>query len=45
MRAREDASSALLNYGFNFFETKRIYAAGQPLTTMRVWKGKRTRSG
>jgi serine-type D-Ala-D-Ala carboxypeptidase (penicillin-binding protein 5/6) len=39
MRAREDASSALLNYGFNFFETKRIYAAGQPLTTMRVWKG------
>jgi len=40
MRAREDASSALLNYGFNFFETKRIYAAGQPLTTMRVWKGK-----
>ncbi len=33
MRAREDASSALLNYGFNFFETKRIYAAGQPLTT------------
>jgi D-alanyl-D-alanine carboxypeptidase (penicillin-binding protein 5/6) len=40
MRAREDASAALLNYGFNFFETKRIYAAGQPLTQMRVWKGK-----
>jgi D-alanyl-D-alanine carboxypeptidase (penicillin-binding protein 5/6) len=40
MRAREDASSALLNYGFNFFETKRIYSAGEPLTTMRVWKGK-----
>jgi serine-type D-Ala-D-Ala carboxypeptidase (penicillin-binding protein 5/6) len=39
MRAREDASAALLNYGFNFFETKRIYAAGQPLTQMRVWKG------
>lgn len=39
MRAREDASSALLNYGFNFFETKRIYAAGQPLTQARVWKG------
>ena len=28
MRAREDASEALLNYGFNFFETKRVYAAG-----------------
>jgi serine-type D-Ala-D-Ala carboxypeptidase (penicillin-binding protein 5/6) len=40
MRAREDASSALLSYGFNFFETRRIYAAGEPLTTMRVWKGK-----
>ncbi|HEX6571515.1 MAG TPA: D-alanyl-D-alanine carboxypeptidase family protein [Steroidobacteraceae bacterium] len=40
MRAREDASAALLNYGFNFFETKRVYAAGQPLTTARVWKGK-----
>jgi len=40
MRAREDASAALLNYGFNFFESKRIYAAGQPLTRTRVWKGK-----
>jgi D-alanyl-D-alanine carboxypeptidase (penicillin-binding protein 5/6) len=45
MRAREEASSALLNYGFNFFETKRIYAAGQPLTTMRVWKGKQDEVG
>ena len=40
MRAREDANMALINYGFNFFETKRLYAAGQPLTTARVWKGK-----
>jgi len=39
MPAREDASAALLNYGFNFFETKRVYAAGQPLTTVHVWKG------
>jgi D-alanyl-D-alanine carboxypeptidase (penicillin-binding protein 5/6) len=45
MRAREDASAALLNYGFNFFETKRIYAAGQPLTTMRVWKGRQDQVG
>ena len=28
MRAREDANAALLNYGFNFFETRRIFAAG-----------------
>jgi D-alanyl-D-alanine carboxypeptidase (penicillin-binding protein 5/6) len=40
MRAREDASAALLAYGFNFFESKRVYAAGQPLTKVRVWKGK-----
>jgi D-alanyl-D-alanine carboxypeptidase (penicillin-binding protein 5/6) len=39
MRAREDANAALLNYGYNFFETKRIFAAGQPLTSVRVWKG------
>jgi D-alanyl-D-alanine carboxypeptidase (penicillin-binding protein 5/6) len=39
MRAREDANMALINYGFNFFETKRLYAAGEPLTTARVWKG------
>jgi serine-type D-Ala-D-Ala carboxypeptidase (penicillin-binding protein 5/6) len=29
MRAREDASAALLGYAFNFFETKRVYAAGR----------------
>ncbi|MGI9246885.1 MAG: D-alanyl-D-alanine carboxypeptidase family protein [Steroidobacteraceae bacterium] len=45
MRAREDASAALLNYGFNFFETRRVYAAGQPLTTTRVWKGKQNDVG
>jgi D-alanyl-D-alanine carboxypeptidase (penicillin-binding protein 5/6) len=39
MKDREDASAALLGYGFNFYETKRIYGAGQPLTTVRVWKG------
>lgn len=39
MRAREDANMALINYGFNFFETKRLYAAGEPLTVARVWKG------
>jgi D-alanyl-D-alanine carboxypeptidase (penicillin-binding protein 5/6) len=45
MRAREDASAALLSYGFNFFETRRIYAAGQPLTKTRVWKGKEDEVG
>jgi len=45
MPAREDASAALLNYGFNFFETKRVYAAGQPLTTVHVWKGDKREVG
>ena len=39
MKAREDASAALLNYGFNFYETKLVFAAGTPLTRVRVWKG------
>ena len=37
--AREQASEALLNYGFRFYETRELYAAGQPLATVRVWKG------
>jgi len=39
IRAREDASMALLNYGFGFYQTRKIYSAGQPLLTLRVWKG------
>src|SRR5690606_1298434 len=39
VRAREDASAALLNYGFGFYQTRKLYAAGQPLLTLPVWKG------
>lgn len=39
IRAREDASAALLNYGFGFYQTRQLYAAGQPLLNLRVWKG------
>src|SRR5690606_16024968 len=38
-RARADASQALLNYGFRFYETHRLYEAGKELTRTRVWKG------
>ncbi|MCA1797923.1 MAG: D-alanyl-D-alanine carboxypeptidase [Xanthomonadaceae bacterium] len=38
-RARADISLALLNYGFRFFETHRLYAAGTELAEARVWKG------
>jgi D-alanyl-D-alanine carboxypeptidase (penicillin-binding protein 5/6) len=37
--ARASESLSLLNYGFRFFETHRLYGAGEPLTTTRVWKG------
>ena len=37
-KARADASQAMLNYGFRFFETHRLYAAGEEITSTRVWK-------
>jgi D-alanyl-D-alanine carboxypeptidase (penicillin-binding protein 5/6) len=39
VRAREDASLALINYGFRFFETKHLLEANKPVLTARVWKG------
>ncbi|MCC5794103.1 MAG: D-alanyl-D-alanine carboxypeptidase [Chromatiales bacterium] len=38
-RARE--SEALLNYGFRFFETRRLFDAGSQATEARIWKGER----
>ncbi|HVN41991.1 MAG TPA: D-alanyl-D-alanine carboxypeptidase family protein [Steroidobacteraceae bacterium] len=38
MKAREDADAALLDYGFNFYETKQVLAANQPMTSVHVWK-------
>lgn len=37
--ARAEASQALLNYGFRFFETHKLYDGGNQLATSRVWKG------
>ncbi|MBN1237256.1 MAG: D-alanyl-D-alanine carboxypeptidase [Gammaproteobacteria bacterium] len=37
--ARTRGSKALLDYGFEHYETHRLYAKGQPLTVARVWKG------
>jgi D-alanyl-D-alanine carboxypeptidase (penicillin-binding protein 5/6) len=39
MKAREDASAALLNYGYTFFETVKVKAAGDVLLQPRVYKG------
>lgn len=37
--ARANESQKLLNYGFRFYETHKLYDAAQPLKAMRVWKG------
>ena len=39
-KAREQSNQALLNYGFRFYETKKIFDAGDIVTTARIWKGK-----
>jgi D-alanyl-D-alanine carboxypeptidase (penicillin-binding protein 5/6) len=38
MKARENASAALLTYGFTFFDTKLIAKGGAALATTHVWK-------
>jgi serine-type D-Ala-D-Ala carboxypeptidase (penicillin-binding protein 5/6) len=38
IKAREDASAALLNYGYTFFETIRIKAANDTVLKPRVYK-------
>ena len=37
--ARANDSQALLNYGFRFFETYKLYSGGDEVSTARVWKG------
>jgi len=39
--ARATATQSLLNYGFRFFETFKLYSAGDRVATTPVWKGKR----
>jgi len=39
MKAREDASAALLNYGFTFYETVKVKGRGETVLTPRLYKG------
>ena len=39
MNARSTVSQSLLNYGFRFYETHKLYAAGETLNRSRVWQG------
>ena len=37
--ARSAESQKLLNFGFQFYETVRLYEKGRSVTTLAVWKG------
>lgn len=37
--SRAQESQALINYGYRFYETHRLYRAGETLTSTRIWKG------
>jgi D-alanyl-D-alanine carboxypeptidase (penicillin-binding protein 5/6) len=39
-KARADSALALMNYGFRFYETHKLYDANKALATPRLWKGK-----
>ena len=36
---RADAGLTLIDYGFEHFETHKLYARGEPVSEARVWKG------
>jgi D-alanyl-D-alanine carboxypeptidase (penicillin-binding protein 5/6) len=36
---RVQASQALLNYGFSFFESRKLYDPNAPIVMARIWKG------
>jgi serine-type D-Ala-D-Ala carboxypeptidase (penicillin-binding protein 5/6) len=38
IKAREDSSAALLNYGYTFYETAKVKSAGEVLLKPRVYK-------
>jgi serine-type D-Ala-D-Ala carboxypeptidase (penicillin-binding protein 5/6) len=39
IKAREDASAALINYGYTFFETVKLHEPNTPILTPQVFKG------
>lgn len=39
-KARADENQKLLNYGFRFYESHRLYEGKKPLKEVRLWKGK-----
>lgn len=43
--ARAAGSEALLNYGFRFYETDKLYSRGEEITNVKVWKGSQDNVG
>jgi D-alanyl-D-alanine carboxypeptidase (penicillin-binding protein 5/6) len=43
IRGREDASAALLNYGYTFYETVKLLDANTAVLTPQVYKGEETK--
>jgi D-alanyl-D-alanine carboxypeptidase (penicillin-binding protein 5/6) len=37
--ARAIEAQKLLNYGFQFYDSVQLYQSGQPVSSLRVWKG------
>ena len=44
-RLRAAESQKLLNFGFQYFDAVRLYQKDQPVSTLRIWKGGRSRIG
>jgi D-alanyl-D-alanine carboxypeptidase (penicillin-binding protein 5/6) len=44
-KTRIAESQKLLNYGFRFFRTRKVYSAGEPVSQARVWMGKQDSIG
>lgn len=38
VNARAKASQALLNYGYRFYETHKLYSSGEMITAAKIWK-------
>jgi D-alanyl-D-alanine carboxypeptidase (penicillin-binding protein 5/6) len=43
-KKRTASTQALLNYGFRFYESHKLYTANQALAQIRVWKGANTKA-
>ena len=38
-KSRENVSQSLLSYGFRFYESNKLYTAGESLKSARIWMG------